>query len=250
MYRMMPSTSGETPYRSPEFVTGREDTPSILLVDDDRALCALMTEFFSIHNFHLDSAHDGAAGFGRACEGSYDLIILDWMLPSLSGIEILKHFRRRSSTPVILLSARTAQPDRIAALNAGADDYVSKPFGPHELLARVRAVLRRTEPQISSKTHVVQVGPICLDSEAREVRNGNKRVELTSFEFDVLEVLLRSAGRVVSRDELTSVLYQRASTPFERGIDIHICHLRRKLGPAGRNAIRSIRSIGYMYVVN
>jgi len=225
------------------------DPHSILLIDDDRTLCTLMTEFFSSHDFQLTTAYDGPSGLGKALEGKHDLIILDWMLPALEGIEILRHLRRKSSTPVIVLTARRAQEDRIAGLDAGADDYLPKPFGPQELLARVRAVLRRTEKRVATTSETVQVGDVRLEPEAREVWLRNTLVETTSFEFDILDVLLRSAGRVVSRDELAAVLYRRSATPFERAIDVHVCHLRRKLETDGRTLIRSIRSVGYMFVI-
>jgi DNA-binding response OmpR family regulator len=225
------------------------ETPSLLLIDDDRALCSLMSEFFSSHDFRLTTANDGPSGLGKALEGKHDLILLDWMLPALEGIEVLKHLRRKSSTPVIVLTARTAQVDRIAGLDAGADDYLPKPFGPQELLARVRAVLRRTEKRVATTSKTIQVGDVRLERESREVWLRDTPVDTTSFEFDVLDVLLSSAGRVVSRDELAAVLYQRSATPFERAIDVHVCHLRRKLETDGRTLIRSIRGVGYMFVI-
>jgi DNA-binding response OmpR family regulator len=225
------------------------ETPSLLLIDDDRALCTLMSEFFSSHDFRLSTANDGPSGLGKALEGKHDLILLDWMLPALEGIEVLKHLRRKSSTPVIVLTARTAQVDRIAGLDAGADDYLPKPFGPQELLARVRAVLRRTEKRVATTSKTIQVGDVRLERESREVWLRDTPVDTTSFEFDVLDVLLSSAGRVVSRDELAAVLYQRSATPFERAIDVHVCHLRRKLETDGRTLIRSIRGVGYMFVI-
>jgi two-component system response regulator CpxR len=225
------------------------ETPSLLLIDDDRALCTLMSEFFSSHDFRLTTANDGPSGLGKALEGKHDLILLDWMLPALEGIEVLKHLRRKSSTPVIVLTARTAQADRIAGLDAGADDYLPKPFGPQELLARVRAVLRRTEKRVATTSKTIQVGDVRLEPESREVWLRDTRVDTTSFEFDVLDVLMSSAGRVVSRDELAAVLYQRSATPFERAIDVHVCHLRRKLETDGRTLIRSIRGVGYMFVI-
>ena len=225
------------------------ETPSLLLIDDDRALCTLMSEFFSSHDFRLTTANDGPSGLGKALEGKHDLILLDWMLPALEGIEVLKHLRRKSSTPVIVLTARTAQADRIAGLDAGADDYLPKPFGPQELLARVRAVLRRTEKRVATASKTIEVGDVRLEPESREVWLRETLVDTTSFEFDVLDVLMSSAGRVVSRDELAAVLYQRSATPFERAIDVHVCHLRRKLETDGRTLIRSIRGVGYMFVI-
>jgi two-component system, OmpR family, response regulator CpxR len=161
---------------------------------------------------------------------------------------VLRQIRRRSAVPIILLTARTEQPDRIAGLDAGADDYLSKPFGPHELVARVRAVLRRTDNPSSHISPPVQFGELTLDSQRREVRNGDESIELTSVEFAILDVLMRSPGRIVSRSELSAVLYQRDTTPFERAIDVHISHLRKKLDSNGSVSIRSIRGIGYTLI--
>jgi two-component system, OmpR family, response regulator CpxR len=222
---------------------------SILLIDDDPELCSLMVEFFSSHDFRLDAVHDGTSGLRRALEGNYDLVLLDVMLPGLDGFKILRQLRDRSSIPVIMLTARTAQQDRIEGLNAGADDYLPKPFGPRELLARVRAVLRRTGQTLKLNVPIVEIGRLRLDSRTREVWKQQQRIDVTSFEFDVLEVLMRSAGRIVSRDELAAVLYHRESTPFERAIDVHISHLRKKLETQDRPLIRTVRGVGYLLML-
>jgi two-component system response regulator CpxR len=179
-------------------------------------------------------------------EGQYDLVILDVMLPVLDGFELLKQIRRRSSVPVILLTARTAQTDRIAGLNAGADDYLPKPFGPEELLARMRAVLRRTG-QGTALSEVAEAGGVRVDSQTREAWIEGETVELTAIEFDILDFLVRAAGRVVSRNELAAVLYQRESTPYERSLDVHISHLRKKLECGDRVQIRTVRGVGYFF---
>jgi two-component system, OmpR family, response regulator CpxR len=220
---------------------------TILLIDDDVALCNLMAEFFLAHDICLEAVHDGSAGLARGAAGKHDLVLLDVMLPTLDGFGVLKQLRRRTSVPIIMLTARTGQPDRIAGLDAGADDYIVKPFGPHELLARVRAVLRRTGQSRAAMTPIVEVGQIRLNSETREVWKARSRVDVTSFEFDILDGLLRSAGRVVSRDELAAVLYHRDSTPFERSIDVHISHLRKKLEAEDETLIRTVRGIGYLF---
>jgi two-component system, OmpR family, response regulator CpxR len=207
-----------------------------------------MREFFLEHGFQIEAVHQGDRGLARALEQPYDLVILDVMLPGIDGFEVLKQLRWRSSVPVILLTARTDQQDRIAGLNAGADDYLSKPFGPHELLARVRAVLRRTDnanPQIQP---AIRFGELTLDAQTRELRNGGELVELTSIEFAILDVLMRSPGRIISRSELSAILYQRDTTPFERTIDVHISHLRKKLDTNESVSIRSVRGIGYTLV--
>jgi two-component system, OmpR family, response regulator CpxR len=221
---------------------------SLLVIDDDPGLCSLIQEFFSAYNFRVQSANDGGSGLAEALRQRYDLVLLDVMLPVLDGFEVLKHIRRRSAVPVIMLTARTNQQDRIAGLNAGADDYLPKPFGPHELLARVRAVLRRTVRSDAATPPILRSGDLTLNVETREVNDRGKRVPLTSVEFDILDVLMRSAGRIVSRDKLAAVLYNRESTPYERAIDVHISHLRKKLDSKGDALIRSVRGVGYLFV--
>jgi two-component system response regulator CpxR len=171
------------------------------------------------------------------------------MLPVLDGFELLKQIRRRSSVPVILLTARTAQTDRIAGLNAGADDYLPKPFGPEELLARMRAVLRRAG-QGTAPSEVAEAGGVRVDSQTREVWVEGEIVDLTAIEFDILDFLVRSAGRAVSRNELAAVLYQRESTPYERSLDVHISHLRKKLERGDRVQIRTVRGVGYFFAAS
>jgi len=215
------------------------------LIDDDCELCALMADFFSGYEFALEAVHDGRRGLARALEGGFDLIILDVMLPVLDGFEVLAQIRRRSSVPVIMLTARIEQLDRIAGLDAGADDYLPKPFGPEELLARIRAVLRRSG-RADSKPQVVEAGELRLNSQTREVWRENERIDVTSIEFDILDLLARSCGRIVSRDELAAALYQRESTPYERSLDVHMSHLRKKLERGDRPLIRTVRGVGYL----
>jgi two-component system response regulator CpxR len=165
----------------------------------------------------------------------------------LNGFEVLRQLRKRRTTPVIILTARTEQPDRIAGLNAGADDYLPKPFGPEELLARIRAVLRRSGHVDAACAQAVEIGGLSLDPRAREVRAGGRLLEVTAIEFDILELLMRSAGRTVTRDELSAVLHQRRSTPYERSLDVHVSHLRKKLEGAGGCSIRTVRGAGYQF---
>ncbi len=221
--------------------------PSILLVDDDVELCFLMATFFAEHGFSLEAEHDGTRALARALGGTFDLLILDVMMPGLDGFELLRQLRRRSSMPVIMLTARTSKDDRIAGLDAGADDYLPKPFGPDELLARIRAVLRRSGKLAGERPNIMNVAGIRLNSATREVWCGDTRVDVTSVEFDILDMLMRSAGRVVSRDELAAVLYQRDASPYERTIDVHVSHLRKKLEVKDQKLIRSVRGVGYIF---
>ncbi len=167
------------------------------------------------------------------------------MFPGLDGFEILTQLRRRSAVPVIMLTARGAQHDRILGLNAGADDYRSKPFGPEELAARIAAVLRRSRHTLTSKPESTAVGRLRLSAATRRVWLGDQPLEITSTEFDILDILARAAGRVVSRDEVWGMLYQRKASPVERSVEVHISRLRRKTEGAGI-VIRTVRGVGYL----
>jgi len=228
--------------------TFAKDPRSILLIDDDVSLCTLIAEFLSAQEFKVETVHNGPRGLASAIEGSHDLVLLDVMLPVLDGFHVLHRLRQRSMVPVIMLTARNDERDRIAGLDAGADDYIAKPLRPHELLARVRAVLRRTAQRPVTMDSPILVGDIELNPNTREVFVAGSPIEMTSFEFDILDVLMRMAGRVVSRDELAAVLYHREATPYERAIDVHISHLRRKLETGGGALIRTVRGIGYQFV--
>jgi DNA-binding response OmpR family regulator len=219
---------------------------SLLLVDDDVELCSMMQEFIREAGHHLDVAHDGREGLMRILNGSYDLAILDVMMPVIDGVTVLQQIRRRANIPVILLTARVQLEDRIHGLNAGADDYVPKPFDPDELHARIHAILRRTQRSQESMEKITTIGDLRLDATTREVRLSGNPIELTSIEFDVLELLVRSVGRVVSRDEITMLIFGRESTPYDRFLDVHISHLRKKL-ECGKTLIRAIRGVGYIF---
>jgi len=224
-----------------------KDSPSILIIDDDISLCALLAEFLEEQGFKVTVAYDGPAGWAAALKGEHDLILLDVMLPGLNGLHILERLRQAKSIPVIMLTARNMEHDRIAGLNSGADDYIAKPFEPFELLARIRAILRRQAHVRNPSTCLVE-GEMVLNAKTREVRKGKYVVGLTSTEFDILDILMRSAGRVVSRDEFTAVLYNRDAHYSERAIDLHVSHLRRKLEDTDRPIIQTVWGIGYMFV--
>jgi DNA-binding response OmpR family regulator len=219
---------------------------SLLLIDDDAELCGMMKEFFSQVGHSLDCAFNGRDGLARALQGNYDLAILDVMLPSINGFTVLQELRRRKQLPVILLTARVHRQDRIRGLNAGADDYLPKPFDPDELLARIRAVLRRAGRLEYGADSITTFGDIEVNHQTREVFRAGQMVDLTALEFDILLLLIRSAGRVVPRDEITATLLEREATPHDRALDVHISHLRRKL-ERGRTLIRTVRGIGYVF---
>jgi two-component system, OmpR family, response regulator CpxR len=216
----------------------------LLIVDDDVELCSLLKEFLEREGYSVQCVHEGHAALEQAQQGSFKLIILDVMLPGLDGFEILKRLRLTSRVPVLMLTARGQDVDRIVGLELGADDYLPKPFNPRELAARVKAILRRTENR--SNRGRVEVNGVLLDPGSREVICDGKPVEVTTLEFDILEQLMRNAGRVVSRDGLMESLYNRKATPFDRSIDMHVSHLRRKL-EGGRPVIKTIRGVGYQF---
>lgn len=231
-------------------------TVRVLLIDDDIELCELVSEYLRPEGFEVDVAHDGAQGAARAVGGEHGLVILDVMLPGFDGFEVLRRIRKASSVPVMMLTARGDDVDRIVGLEIGADDYLPKPFNPRELLARIRAILRRAphpslDVRLTSRVPRLIVGDVEVESGARIVRRGGVPVELTAVEFSLLETLLRSAGQVVQRYELSKVVLGRTLMPYDRSIDMHVSNLRKKLGhmngPVER--IKTIRGVGYIYTL-
>src|SRR6476620_828636 len=223
----------------------------ILIVDDDFELCSLVSEYLAPEGFRVESVHDGETGLQRALTGNYLMVVLDVMLPSMSGFDVLRRVRATSRVPVLLLTARGEDVDRIVGLEIGADDYLPKPFNPRELVARIRAVLRRTHGEGSgspSAPDVVTVGDVELDPATRTVRLEGKAVDLTSVEFNLLEVLLREAGRVVPRERLVNAVLSRKFSPFDRSIDMHVSKVRKNLGDTENDEhIKTVRGVGYIF---
>jgi two-component system, OmpR family, response regulator CpxR len=240
----------------------------ILIVDDDVELCGLVTRYLTREGFDVEVVHDGRQGAETALSSEYVLVVLDVMLPGLSGFDVLRRLRAQSEIPVLMLTARGDDVDRIVGLEIGADDYLPKPFNPRELVARIRAILRRTKPHpdrvppaiempsvaptpaaSTPEAEVLRVGDIEMDLGARMVRRAGNVVELTGAEFDLLAILLRSAGRVVTREEMVRSVLGRSLMPFDRSIDTLTSNLRRKLGHDvdGVERIKSVRGIGYVY---
>jgi len=228
--------------------------PRVLIIDDDRDLTAMLAEYLTPEGFVVETVHSGEDGLAAALATEYSLIILDVMLPRINGLEVLRRFRARSACPVIMLTARGQDIDRIVGLEIGADDYLAKPFNARELLARMHAVLRRSKASgagagAGPADSVLAVGDVVVDVRARTVRRGGEPVELTSLEFELLKVLMAAAGDVVSREALFEQVLQREYNVFDRSIDNHVSSLRKKLGPRVGDAerIRSIRNAGYAY---
>jgi DNA-binding response OmpR family regulator len=216
--------------------------PRILVVDDDVELCELVAEYLTPEGFEVEAVYDGIRGIESALSGEYSLAILDVMLPGMQGFEVLRQ---------ILLTARGEDVDRIVGLEIGADDYLPKPFNPRELAARIQAVLRRSTQNSTTAGERIILGDVELEESARIARCGNRELELTSLEFDILAIFLKRPGQVVTREELVKTLLGRELAPLDRSIDVHISNLRKKLGPYadGANRIRNIRRVGYIYAI-
>jgi DNA-binding response OmpR family regulator len=219
----------------------------ILLIDDDVELCSMLTEYLGKNGFRVKSAHRGDTGLKTALQRPWSLILLDVMLPGMDGFEVLKRIRSESSVNVLLLTARGEDVDRIVGLEIGADDYVPKPFNPRELLARMRAVLRRGSPSSTSADEVIRVDNLELDPGARRALKAGSKLDLTDVEFGLLETLMRSAGKVVTREDLSQAVLGRQFDPFDRSLDMHVSRLRRKLGQSGNEdeRVKTIRGVGY-----
>lgn len=221
----------------------------ILLADDDDELCKLLEDYMSDEGFDIDAVHDGEAAVKAALEGDYDGLVLDVMMPGLNGFDVLRQLRARSTLPVLMLTARGEDVDRIVGLELGADDYLPKPFNPRELVARLRAILRRSAGAPLAPD-VIRAGDLELRCGDRSVLCENRPVELTGAEFSILETLVRTPGRVVSKDTLSQEALGRALGRYDRVIDMHISNLRKKLGPGGDGEarIKAVRGMGYLYV--
>lgn len=223
----------------------------ILIIDDDKDLTEMLAEYLGPEGFEIEIARSGEEGLGRARAEEYALVILDVMLPQINGFEVLRRLRGQSQCPVIMLTARGQEVDRVVGLEVGADDYLGKPFSARELLARMNAVMRRTHgaPQKADIHNALAIGDVILDEAARTVHCDGKLIELTSLEFDVLRMLLNAAGRIVSRELLFEKVLQRKYSVFDRSIDNHVSSLRKKLGPriGEVERIKSVRNAGYIY---
>lgn len=223
------------------------EQPNILIIDDDRELGDMLVEYLSREGLTARVCSDGRDGMSTAVEGDFDAIVLDVMLPGINGFDVLRGIRASSQVPVIMLTARGEDTDRIVGLELGADDYLPKPFNPRELTARLRAILRRSRSQAEG---TLEHHDVHLDRQARRVSVGDDVIDLTAAEFAILERLLERAGQVVSKDELAEHALGRSLAPFDRSIDTHVSRLRRKLGPSvsGSPRIQAVRGRGYLLI--
>ena len=224
-------------------------TAHVLIADDDIGFCELLGEYLKTQGFEVSAVHDGLAAIEAVERGGHDVLVLDVMMPKADGFRVLERLRAHHRIPVVMLTARGEDIDRIVGLELGADDYVAKPANPRELAARLRAVLRRTQP-VSDDSAALRCGDLELQPAARSVQLDGRTIDVTGAEFDVLRALIEDAGEVVTKDELSLRALRRRIGVFDRSIDMHISRLRQKLGPHhdGSTRIRAIRNRGYLYV--
>ncbi len=218
--------------------------PEILIVDDDTELCEMLAEYLESENFSVDSVHDGLAGVSQAHNKNYDAIVLDVMLPNMDGFSVLREVRRKLLTPVIMLTAKGEDVDRIVGLEMGADDYLPKPCNPRELVARIKAVLRRTQftPHLQDE---IQTGQLEVKPKSRQAFYASKALPLTSSEYNLLEALARRVGQVVDKETLSEQALGKKLTAYDRSVDMHMSKLRQKLGDDDQQLIQTVRGMGY-----
>jgi two-component system response regulator CpxR len=236
---------------SRDAMNSRRRDARILIIDDDRELGEMVGEFLAPDHLALDACVSGEDGLEALRGGHYDLLILDIMLPGMSGIDVLREIRQSSDIPVIMLTARGDDVDRILGLEFGADDYLSKPFNPRELLARIKAIMRRSRPP-AHRGHRIRVGAIELDVRARRVSTGGESIRLTGTEFELLRCLAEAPGEIVSKEHLSREALGRRHMPYDRSIDTHVSNVRGKLTRAGvaNPSIQSRRGVGYCLLVD
>ena len=225
-----------------------ENIANILIIDDDEELGSMLQDFFKPDNISITIALSGEAGLDRIGKKNFDLVILDIMLPGMNGMEVLKAIRKNNEIPVIMLTARGEEIDRIIGLEIGADDYLSKPFNPRELSARIKAILKRSQSR--GLTEKKKIGLITIDERSRKVYVNKLPLKLTGTEFEILRALVSSPGKVISKDELSENILGRKLLPYDRSIDTHISNLRNKLGEASSSGvnIQNQRGIGYILI--
>lgn len=223
----------------------------ILLVDDDQELCELLVRYLQREGIEVDQVHTGADGLRQAFACPYDAMVLDVMMPGVTGLEVLTELRKKSQLPVIMLTAKGDEMDRIVGLEIGADDYLPKPCNPRELIARLRAVLRRAQSEPTTKnSDVVRIDELEIDHSQHHVLKNNELLELTVTEYNILNTLVSHLGSVVEKNQLAEEAMSRSLTLFDRSLDMHLSNLRKKLGvhDDGQARIKTIRGVGYMYV--
>lgn len=221
----------------------------ILLIDDDEELCELVSEYLTVEGFEVEAVHDGVIGLETALGENHDMVILDVMLPKKNGFDVLRGLREKSQLPVLMLTAKGDDMERIVGLEIGADDYLPKPFNPRELVARLRAILRRTtnaDEANEAGTEKYTIEDVEVVLSARSARRNGVDLGLTAVEFDLLVALMKNAGNIVKKEDLSLQILERRLSPFDRSLDMHVSNLRKKLD---NERIKTIRSVGYIYTV-
>src|SRR5258707_9934034 len=225
----------------------------VLVIDDDVGLCELVGEYLQPEGYEVEAIHNGERGIDRALSAEHDLVVLDVMLPGTNGFDVLRRIRARSRIPVLMLTARGDDVERIVGLEIGADDYLPKPFNPRELAARLRAILRRAAviEDGDATNEKLDIDGIQLSPSSRIATRDGEELNLTSVEFGLLHELLKEAGKVVKKEDLSESVLERKLSPYDRSLDMHISNLRKKLGERsdGSERIKTIRSVGYIYTV-
>lgn len=219
--------------------------PRILIIDDDRELCGLLQDFLQLEGFDTDSIHDGADAIEHCKGEDYDALVLDVMLPRVQGFDVLRKLREFSDVPVIMLTARGDDTDRIVGLEMGADDYLPKPCNPRELAARLRAILRRRGESEERTAELLEIDNLTISTAERKTLLDGVEIKLTTAEFNILLVLVQHAGEAVNKEMLSQQALGRALTAYDRSVDVHVSNLRKKLRGADRELIKNIRGIGY-----
>lgn len=227
----------------------------VLLIDDDQELCQLLQQYLAKEEIDAQLCHTGDQGLQQALEGNFDAIILDIMMPVMDGLQVLTELRKKSNVPVLMLTAKGDEMDRITGLEIGADDYLPKPCNPRELLARLRAVLRRGHDLVATETattssKIIEVDDIQIDHDLHQVERQGELLDLTVTEYSILTVLLQARGKVIEKNDLAEKAMSRPLTLFDRSLDMHLSNLRKKLGahPDGSARIKTVRGVGYMYI--
>lgn len=227
----------------------------ILIIDDDEELCELVSEYLTVEGFEVEAVHDGETGLKQALAGEFDMAILDVMLPKMNGFDVLRELRKESNFPILMLTARGEDMERIVGLEIGADDYLPKPFNPRELVARLRTILRRMENVKNAEnlsTEKLEIEDLVVSLSGRTAKVDGEKLGLTAVEFDLLVALVREAGNVVKKEDLSLDVLERELSPYDRSLDMHISNLRKKLGKHDNDEdrIKTIRSVGYIYTLS
>lgn len=223
----------------------------LLMIDDDKELTQLLSDYLSFEGFQLTACHDGLSGLNEARKSEYALILLDVMMPQLNGFEVLKALGGKHTTPILMLTAKGDEADKVLGLELGADDYLAKPFQHRELLARINAILRRIDivKNHQSNPQQLNVNQVCLNHSTREVTCNQNHVELTGTEYQILQLLMENAGGIVSKQDISEKVLQRKLTTFDRSIDMHVSNIRKKLMPfTDLETIKTIRGAGYLFL--